>query len=308
LIETLRFFMLHYTYFPKSEMTDELKEQLVTTYHITPLDLEDVYTDTQLSKFERRPEYIYVALQFPEFDKVEETFVTKEVHCFVSNEYFIVIDKDDFRQLQRFELHRQSDLAAVQNSFVLFYEMLDYVITRLFRAMRKFSREVDDLENELFTSGKTTDKDFIFDIQVIKRNLINFISLVAPLEDVVIDLQAHYERFVKEGEDRVELLDDSLDKIKKMRNNLKNFVQQMTLISETNEALIARNTNQVIKLMTATSIMVIFPSFIAAFFGMNVYLGWDVTVPNYAPLVTAIVAIVVSVTAIFAYFKKQKWL
>ena len=279
----------------------------MSKYQITQLDLEDVYTDTQLSKFERRPDYIYVALQFPEFERAEETFVTKEVHCFVSVDYFIIIDKHDFRQLQRFELHRQIELSQEQNSFTLFYEMLDYVLTRLFRAMRKFSREVDDLENELFATGKTTDKDFIFDIQIIKRNLINFSSLVAPLEDVVIDLQTHYNRFLK-LENRVELLDDSLDKIKKMRNNLKNFMQQMNLISETNESLIARNTNQVIKLMTATSIMVIFPSFIAAFFGMNVYFGWDAGVSNYVPLIAAVIVIIVSVTVIFLYFKKQKWL
>jgi len=299
--------MFLYKYFSKDEMTDTLKEELMSRYQITQLDLEDVYTDTQLSKFERRPDYIYVALQFPEFEKKAETFVTKEVHCFVSSDYFIIIDKHDFRQLQRFELHRQIELSQEQNSFILFYEMLDYVLTKLFRAMRKFSREVDDLENELFATGKTTDKDFIFDIQIIKRNLINFSSLVAPLEDVVLDLQSHYNRFIK-LENRVELLDDSLDKIKKMRNNLKNFIQQMTLISETNESLIARNTNQVIKLMTATSIMVIFPSFIAAFFGMNVYLGWDPGESNFAPLITAVVAIIISVSVIFLYFKKQKWL
>ena len=79
------------------------------------------------------------------------------------------------------------------------------------------------------------------------------------------------------------------------------------MISEANEQLIARNTNEVIKVMTGTSIVIIIPSFIAAFFGMNIYLGWDPAEHNWIPLVFVFASIVASITGVILYFKKKNW-
>ena len=103
------------------------------------------------------------------------------------------------------------------------------------------------------------------------------------------------------------MLDDSLDKVKKMINNLNNFREQMTMISETNEALIARNTNDTIKILTAVSLIAVIPTAITSFFGMNVYFGWT-TIDSYFP-VALISFVVVSATVItLFYFKKKRWL
>jgi magnesium transporter len=289
-----------YTADDRENIARELEEQ----YNVTDLDVEDVTTNTQLSKLEKRKEYLYVALQFPDLDPYEKIFVTKEVHFFVLKKGLVVYDKHGFSLINNFVLRHQHRFEHCTNSFEGFYELLDYCITRLARAMPKFMEEVDELEADLF-SRKGTDKDFIFDILVQKRNLTNFLSNITPVGVVVKDLQHYY---VKDNQtDQVELLDDTLDKIQKIESNLKNFLEQISMISEANEQLIARNTNEVIKVMTGTSIVIIIPSFIAAFFGMNIYLGWDPAEHNWIPLAFVLGSIVASISGVIWYFKKKNW-
>jgi len=291
------------------ELLDEsLKETLTNQYSVDELDVEDVYTNTQLSKVEQHSNYMYVALQFPEYNQSSRHFLTKEVHCFVSEKYLLVIDKHKFKHVGQFQEVVEAVMVEEEKSFYVFYEMVDFIITKIFRVMSKFRDEITDMENRLFSDrgSHLVKKDLITDLEKVKRNLIDFVSIISPLESTIVELQTKHNKFVdNEG---VEWLDDSLDKIKKMLNNLINFRQQVDMIIETNEALIARNTNDTIKILTAVNLAVVMPTMITSFFGMNVYFGLDVNNPTFIPLIIIILTAIVSVVGIFVYFKKKKWL
>jgi magnesium transporter len=294
-----------YKYLTKNDDIEKFKVDLEKKYKIEELDIEDVFTSTQLSKIEKHNSYTYVALQFPDLNVEEGIFVTKELHLFIGKNFLIIYDKHLFSLMGRFQEKHTHRLTRSKTPFQAFYEILDYLITRMTRAMRKFAVEVDTLEDVLFTK-KGTDKDFIFDIQILKRNIINFSSLIGPIEAVFEDLQKNYNRTQKTDK-RVQLLDDTLDKIRKMKNNLINFKEQMALISETNEQLIARNTNEVIKVMTAVTILIMVPSLIVGFFGMNIYFGWDPAEVRWFELWLVISIILLAMIGLTVYFKKQKW-
>jgi Mg2+ and Co2+ transporter CorA len=63
-----------YTADDRENIARELEEQ----YNVTDLDVEDVTTNTQLSKLEKRKEYLYVALQFPDLRKFTFLFLKKD--------------------------------------------------------------------------------------------------------------------------------------------------------------------------------------------------------------------------------------
>ena len=71
-----------------------------------------------------------------------------------------------------------------------------------------------------------------------------------------------------------ESIDDSLDKIKKLINRLDNFREITKLLTETNEMIMARSTNQTVRRLTMFNVLLLVPSLTAAFFGMNVHFGW----------------------------------
>ena len=285
-------------------LSDKLKNKMEKEYFIDSLDIEDVFTDTQLSKIEQKPNYLYICLQLPEFDKSQRRFLVKEVHSFLSTEYFLLIDKNNSKHTKQFVNLKDRFLAEDQSSsFRLFYEMLDFLVLKSYKVIYKFMSEIRTVEDNIFSFNQK--QDLLKEILVIKRNLINFESTIEPIAELLQNLQTIKTDFVTSN--GVEFLDDSLDKIKKILNNTSNFKEQMALLTETNESLIARNTNQTIKALTSVNIIVLIPTIIASFFGMNIYFGWDAAATDFSQLAQITLAMIIVTAAVWWYFREQRW-
>jgi magnesium transporter len=294
-----------YQYIQGADQT--IHTELLRQYGISELDIEDVFTDTQLSKVEVKEKYTYVALQFPEYNKQQKFFFIKKIHCFIKNDLFLLINENEYKYANEFNEEIKPKIEKTDlncSSYYVFYELLDFCITKTIKAIKKFRIEIKTLEKDVFEDKKMS--DIIEDIQIIKRNLINFKSIILPIKDNICELMTKTNSLIdKQG---VEKLDDSLDKIKKILNNLSNFQEQMNVITETHEALIARNTNHIIKFLTSLNIIFLIPTLIASFFGMNVNFGWDVD--NFNPFNLFLIFFVMVTLTIFSFlfFKKKNWL
>lgn len=274
----------------------------LTSYNITELDIEDVLSDTQLSKVEFRPDYIYIALQFPEFEKNRKTFIEKEVHCFVNKDYLIIINKHGFNAVEAFRNIKGMDIDR-NTTFDLFYEMLWKGLNNSYKAMLKLKIEVTQLNEQIFNDQKG-DNDFIFDIQTTKRNIVNFEGIVDPLEEVLQTIGLKQHRLV-DKEDK-EQIDDCLDLIKKILNNVDNLKQQIQIVSETNESIIARNTNEVVKRLTGISILVLVPSTITGFFSMNMYYGFSTT--TQTPMIAIVITVLALTGVVYLVLRNKNWI
>jgi magnesium transporter len=284
-------------------LDENVRQSLEQDFQIEELDIEDVFTNTQLSKIERRKNYLYVALQFPEYDKANQTFISKEVHTFLSHNFLLVVDKNEFKYCERFKnlLHRLVE--DPEDHFEVFYEMVDFIITNIFRVIGKFREDIVNIEKDLFSFEKSQDN--LKEILIVKKNLINFMSTLTPLESALTDLQSRKISLI--DEEGKEMLDDSLDKIKKMLNNLRNFKEQLTLLTETNESLISRSTNQTLQVLTSISLIAVVPTFLASFFGMNVYFGWEVNQESWWPLIGIITIIALITLLLWHWFRQKGW-
>lgn len=292
---------------PKFEIVEgvdeQLKQRLQEEFQAEKLDIEDVFTYTQLAKIERKDKYLYIALHFPQFDKANRHFISKEVHCFITNEKALIIDKDKLRFIPDF-LEVYGSQLSEWTTFDAFYEMLDYIVTRLFKVIGKFQHEIKAIEDAIFT---TTDKQqLLLDILVVKRNLINYLSIIGPLYKAINELETkHASVITPKG---LEKIDDSYDKIEKILNNLTNYRDQITLLKETNQTLIATSTNETVKKLTGINLLVFVPSIVTSFFGMNVYFGVLGREQSWWPMIWIIAVIVLVTVSFYLYFRKKGWI
>jgi len=287
-----------------AQTNDELKKELTDKYHVNEFDIEDVFTETQLSKVERRPEYMYVALQFPEYAEDNRQFLAKEIHCFITDGSLLIIDKHNFKHIQQFDDWQATNQPTNLNSFQLFYEMFDFCINKSYRVIRKFNVEINQIEVDIFNFNSRP-KDLLKDIMITKRNLVNFASIIQPLQAVVEEIQQKHIKAFENG-DGLEAIDDSLDKIKKMVNNLKNFKEQVDTLSQTNENIIIRNTNDVIKILTIFNLFFLVPTTITSFFGMNIYFGWKIEDSGLGPLIGICLSILFLLAGTIWLIRKKK--
>lgn len=272
-------------------------------FNIDALDIEDIVTDTQLSKVEVRQNYIYIALQFPRFVKEKKLIIEKELHFIIGENLFIVINKDKCKASRNFNLTAPDTLRSDLTAIEFFYETLDYLVTKTFITTTKFKQELQILEEQIF--NRLISKDRINEIQKMKRNLINFYSITNPLQTTILEFQNKQSPLIHlqtTSQIHIEKLDDSLDKVKKINVLVSNFKEQINMISESNEALTARSINQSIKSLTFVSLIITIPNIVTSFFGMNVYFGF--TEGNYIPLIAVSSLILVLLLVIMVRIKK----
>lgn len=250
-------FSKHYPEFDYYEyrgLTDALREKLEHEFHVHEDDLDDIFSPTQLSKYEIRKNYAYFALQFADKD-ASDRINTQQIHCFVSPKYLFVIDEDNFIGIKEFDKIRNHLVDKEHyNSFDLFYELLDISVIRMFGLLHAIHGRVRVMESTIF-SEEHFENDQISEIQDIKKNIINFKSLLAPLYDVLEEMTLKHTNLIDET--GKEAIDDSLDKIKKLVNCLDNFRDTMKLLTETNEMIIARNTNQTVRRLTLFNVLLL---------------------------------------------------
>jgi magnesium transporter len=127
---------------------------------------------------------------------------------------------------------------------------------------------------------------------------------VEPLEEVLQTIEFKQHRLV--DKDDKEQIDDCLDLIKKILNNIDNLKQQIQIVSETNESIIARNTNEVVKRLTGISILVLVPSTITGFFSMNMFYGFSTT--QQGPMIAVVVTVLVLTAIVYLVLRKKNWI
>ncbi len=257
-----------FSYYLYRGIDEYLLDKLDRSFRILPDDRDDVASPTQLSKFEIRKNYAYFALQLAEYDAKKDMIFTEQVHCFVSDKFVFLIDEDRFNGIQSFhKVHEHLVKKEGYNSFDIFYEFLDMSVIGMFRILDVITARVKNLESSIFEHSLGNDQ--IAEIQDIKKNIVNFKSILTPLYDMFDDLTRKYTNLIDET--GREAIDDSLDKIKKLINRLDNFREIMKLLTETNEMFMARSTNQTVRRLTLLNVLLLAPGFIAALFGMNVH-------------------------------------
>jgi Mg2+ and Co2+ transporter CorA len=244
-----------FKYFEYRGLDDVLRDKLLSEFRIHEEDVDDVFSPTQLSKFETRKTYLYFALQFPSIRPDTNRIQVQQIHVFVSKKFLFVIDEDGLTSIKDFYRVRNKLVTHEQyNSFDLFYELLDISVISMFQILETLHARVREVEETLF-SEELHESDHISEIQNIKKAIINFKYIISPLYELLEEILRKNIALIDEVSR--EALDDSLDKIKKLTNRLDNFRETMKLLTETNEMLIARSTDNNIRRLTLINILLL---------------------------------------------------
>ena len=125
-----------------------------------------------------------------------------------------------------------------------------------------------------------------------------------PQRAIIAQLEHKNKKFLPENLDIY--FDNIVDKIEKMWNNLENLQELTVSLHETNESIISHNTNNVIKVLTLFSVVMLPLTFITGFYGMNVE---ELPFVACTSAIEIIAGILVAIAlGMVLYFRYKKWL
>jgi magnesium transporter len=237
------------------------------TFH--PLDYEDVFSRNQRPKVDEYDDYLFVVLHFPRYDKTIGRLNAAELDVFVGPDFVITLPNESLQPLQYLWDRCQAQPELRESVFTkgagyLLYKIVDDSVDASFPMLAKMGNKLERIEDDIF-EGRSA--EVVRDISDVKQEIINFRKIVRPQRAALKDLERH-KRYVPE--DLEIYFDDINDASERVWDMLENFKEVVEGLESTNESVLSHRVNDVLRVLTAFSVIVLPLTLIASIFGMNV--------------------------------------
>jgi magnesium transporter len=271
------------------------------------LDLEDVLSRNQRPKIDEYPDYLFIVLHFPVFDPTVGRLNAGELDIFVGPDFLITIPNQPLQPVEYlFERCRSKEELREQifsrGSGYLLYRIVDDSFDYCFPMLRKIGNKLDAVEEEIF-SGRG--EEVVRDISNVKQEIINFRKVIRPQRPVLRDLETVKGRFLAPDLDLEIYFDDIVDAHERIWDMLENYKEVIEALEDTNESVISHRVNDILRVLTAISVIILPLTFIASLWGMNVGVPGEGDREDFYVIVGVCLVIGVVMTG---YFRRRGWL
>jgi magnesium transporter len=282
-------------------------QELADRFGWHPLDVEDVMSKRQRPKVDDYADegYLFGVLHFPVYDRSIQRLNAAELDVFVGPDYLVTLPGVEllpvtrlFRRCEEDEAFREQLLS--KGSGRLLYEVLDDLFDYCFPILDKIGYKLDSLEDDVF-EGRS--EAVVRDISNVKQEIISYRKIIKPERSTLRLLERHVERFLPEELDLY--FDDIVDAAERIWDILDNYKEVVEALEDTNESVISHRQNDVLRVLTVFSVVLLPLTLITGFFGMNVrFPGFDTVWAFWA----IFVGMAVTLVGLLAFFRLKRWL
>jgi len=224
-------------------------------------------------------------------------FTTIPFGVILANNVVITICKMENDIVQAVVNDQVSGLSvAKRNRFTL--QLLLLTASRYLRYLRRINRKVDRLEDELQLSMRNEE---LLELLKYQKSLVYFTTALKSNELMMERLQRSrlFEMYPDDGD----LLDDVLTENRQAIEMVSIANDILSQMMDAFASIISNNLNVVMKFLTSVTIVLMLPTLVASFYGMNVRLPLQDS--PYAFLFTLIVSFVLSFAVVLVFLKKD---
>ncbi len=303
MIETIKIGTLkwHQILDPSDEDLQFLKEN----FHFHPLDIEDCRSRAnQRPKIDIYDDYYFMILHFPYFDRWNRFLKVKEVKIFWGSDFIITIGKSHWVVKNLFNSGREPDdtyrVREVGTSDALLYKILEHLMLESLSLLSKLGVEVDLINRDLFNkrAERTIER-----ISLTRKNIILVNTIFKPQLRLFHKFESgEIEGFAENMED---YWGNILDYYQKMWDMTEDYQEIVEGLSKTFDSLQTNRTNEIMKVLTLISSILLPLTFIASLYGMNIGLPFQDQPHSFSLLMGFMIMLAGSMIFLF---KKKRWM
>lgn len=238
-------------------------------YGLAKEDIVDVLPPIQRSKLVERPDYIFMILLFPFYDRAEGDIRTEEIDFFITRDRLITVNNEKIPVIKELfdGCKKNSATAACAGDMAtLLYEILNGLLNYCFPMIRHLNLDLEEMERKLF---KEYEKKSTVDMTVrIKTNIFDFQRIMQSHEYVITKLTDVAPRFfpTKKLENNFIHL---AEYAREINLSLQSFKDTANALHDANNTLVEYRVNEIAKLLSVFAVIIFPLTLLSAIFGMN---------------------------------------
>ena len=236
------------------------------------LDVEDVLSKRQRPKIDEYPDYLFGVLHFPVYDKAIQRLNAAELDFFLgaglprhAAERRAAAGHAPLPALRggRASCARTS---SPKGSGRLLYEVLDDLFDYCFPILDKIGHKLDSVEDDMFERRA---EDVVRDLSNVKQEIISYRKIIKP-ERTTLRAARAARRAVPARGARPLLRRHRRRAPSGSGTSLDNYKEVVEGLESTNESVISHRQNDVLRVLTVFSAILLPLTLLASVFGMNV--------------------------------------
>lgn len=282
-------------------------EELRREFNLHPLDIEDCLTKTERSKIDVYDQYIFMVLLFPAYLKKTKEIQSTEIHFFITNRALITVHNGNAVTLINYFKNVEKSKDEIPECFSRSSEFLLYDVIKNLQADTYFmldhvSSDINSIEKQIFAGQE---KKMVSEILLTRRNITDIRKIMQAHKKILEKLIAHLKAsplFPLKQKDIY--FNDLVDHTKEIWEVLGAFKESIEAIQATTESIISHKLNEVMKLLTLISTIILPASLIINIWGMNLNVPLQDSKFGFVLVVIFCASVILLLTL---FFKKKKW-
>lgn len=229
----------------------------------------------------------------------EAIYITVPIGLIVTLDHVITITSFENPVINHFIDNKVKNFDPANDKlFVL--QILEQNVYRFLNCLKKLNLRRNSIEKELYNSSRNQELKLLLSIE---KSLVYFVNALSANELLKMKMKRTDFIQIREDEDMTDLLEDIIIDNRQALEMANIYTNILSGTMDSYSSIIANNLNMVIQRLTIITIVLMVPTLVSSFFGMNVSLPLHDN--KYAFLLILIIAVILSLLIVWFFRRKQ---
>lgn len=250
------------------ELPSEAEDSILAEiFGFHPLTIEDARLTRNAPKVEAFPDYLFFIVHGVKSETNPNNFCTKELDGYLGKNFVVTYHHENFRSIDNLKKKiRSSPFICRRGVDYLLHQILDELVDLYIPVIDEFDNAINELEERIFRSTKSNNA-ILGEILDLKRSVARLRRITSKQLEVIYRFSHGEFPLIEEA--HLPFYRDVFDHLQRVSDLAENYREMIGGLLDIQFSVVSNRTNEVVKVLTIFSAIILPLSLIAGIYGMN---------------------------------------
>ncbi len=250
------------------EAPNEADEKILAdVFHFHPLTIEDAIATRNQPKIEAFSDYLFFIVHGVKLETSSNDFCTKELDGYLGKNFVVTYHHENFRSIDAVKQQiRNSAFVCGRGADYLLHQILDELVDLYVPIVDDFDNAINEIEERIFRSKSANDA-ILEEILGLKRSIARLRRVTSKQLNVLYRLSHGEFPLIEEA--HLPFYRDVHDHLMRVADLAESYRDLIGGLLDIQFSVVSNRTNEVVKILTIFSAIMLPLSVIAGIYGMN---------------------------------------
>ena len=267
-----------------------------------PLAIEDAIRHQERPKVDSYEGYYLLVFYAIGYDTEQQRLVTQPMNLFIGASYIVSVHRGPMKVIEEtIQRWQRNEEGIGWDAGALLYALLDAIVDDYFPVIDQLADRVESLEEQIFEHFQPSALQDVFGL---KRDLLHIRRVAAPERDV-LNVLIRREVPIFDHASTI-YLQDVYDHLIRVTDSIDTYRDLLSSALDAFLSVQSNQLNQIVKVLTIASIVLMSDALIAGIYGMNFTFMPELSWPYGYPFALGLMVLVSG--GLVSFFRWRRWL